>query len=94
MENKRFIIILLSLLSLLLIPLIAMLFTEEVKWTAIDFIIAGSLLVGTGLISEIVIRKIKNLTYKLALLGAIFIIVILIWIELAVGLFETPFGGN
>lgn len=94
MKNKRVIIILLITLSLLLIPLIAMQFTDEVNWTAMDFIIAGSLLVVSGLISEIVMRKIKNTNYKVGLIIAILIIVILIWIELAVGIFGTPFGGN
>ena len=69
-------------------------FSDEVNWTTTDFIIAGSLLFGAGLISEIVIRKIKNINYKMGLLGAILIIIILIWIELAVGIFGTPFSGN
>ena len=94
MQNKRLIIILLISLFLLLIPLIAMPFTDEVNWTTTDFIIAGGLLFGAGLISEIVMRKIKNIKYKVGLLGAILIIVILIWIELAVGIFGTPFSGN
>ena len=69
-------------------------FTDEVNWTAADFIVAGGLLFGAGLISEIVIRKTKNRKHKMVLLGAIFIILILIWVELAVGIFGTPFSGN
>ena len=79
---------------LLLLPLVAMQFTDEVNWTATDFIVAGALLFGAGLISEFVMRKIKNINYKVVLLGAIIIIVILIWLELAVGIFGTPFSGN
>jgi len=94
MRNKRLIIILLISLFLLLIPLIAMQFTEEVDWTITDFIVAGGLLFGAVLISEIVLRKITNINYKVGLLGAILIILILIWIELAVGIFGTPFSGN
>ena len=94
MKNKRFIIILLISLILLLIPLIAMHFTDEVNWTITDFIIAGGLLFGAVLISEIVLRKIKNKNYKVGLLVAIIIILTLIWIELAVGIFGTPFSGN
>jgi len=94
MPNKRLIIILMISLFLLLIPLIAMQFTEEVDWTITDFIVAGGLLFGAVLISEIVLRKIKNINYKVGLLGAILIILILIWIELAVGIFGTPFSGN
>ena len=69
-------------------------FTDEVNWTTADFIVAGSLLVGTGLIFEIIMRKIKNINYKVGLIVAVLIIVFLIWIELAVGIFGTPFGGN
>ena len=94
MQNKRLVIILLISFSLLLIPLIAMQFTDEVNWTITDFIIAGSLLVGTGLVCEIIMRKIKNMNYKWGLIVAVLLIVILIWIELAVGIFGTPFAGN
>ena len=94
MQNKRLTIIVLIVLFLLLIPLIAMQFTDEVNWEITDFIIAGGLLFGAGMISEIVMRKIKNSNYKVILLGAILIIVILIWIELAVGIFGTPFSGS
>jgi hypothetical protein len=40
---------------LLLIPLIAMQFTNEVNWTLFDFVVAGFIL-GTGFICELVIR--------------------------------------
>ena len=94
MQSKRLIIILLISFSLLLIPFLAMQFTNEVNWTITDFIVAGSLLVGTGLICEIIMRKIKNMKFKWGLIVAILIIVILIWIDLAVGIFGTPFAGN
>ncbi|MDA9872607.1 hypothetical protein N9C25_00120 [Saprospiraceae bacterium] len=66
-------------------------FTDEVNWTTIDFVIAGGLLFGAGMISEIVLRKIKHRTHKVGLLSVILIIVILIWIELAVGIFGSLF---
>jgi len=69
-------------------------FTDEVNWTTTDFIIAGGLLFGAAIISEIVLRKIKSFNYKVGLLIAIFITLILIWIELAVGIFGTLFSGN
>lgn len=94
MQNKRPIRIALITLVILLIPFIAMQFTNEVQWTIADFIIAGGLLFFAGLAIETVTRKIKNKTYKLVLLVAIFSILILIWIELAVGIFGTPFSGN
>tara|TARA_R110000868_G_scaffold89474_3_gene249074 strand:+ start:584 stop:799 length:216 start_codon:yes stop_codon:yes gene_type:complete len=69
-------------------------FTNEVHWTITDFIIAGGLLFAAGFAIEIVTRKIKYKAYKLVLLVAIFSVLILIWMELAVGIFGTPFSGN
>tara|TARA_R110000765_G_scaffold7802_5_gene25464 strand:+ start:228 stop:512 length:285 start_codon:yes stop_codon:yes gene_type:complete len=94
MQNKRPIRIALITLVILLIPFIAMQFTNEVQWTIADFIIAGGLLFFAGLAIETVARRIKNKTYMVVLLVAIFSILILIWIELAVGIFGTPFSGN
>ena len=61
LKNKRLIVILLAISMLLLIPLIAMQFTDEVNWTLFDFVIAGALLFGTGLLSELIMRKIKKI---------------------------------
>lgn len=94
MKNKRLTGIVLAVAFLLLIPLIAMQFTDEVDWSLFDFIVAGILLLGTGLMCELVMRKVSNIRHRviicLAILGALF----LIWAELAVGIFGTPFAGS
>ena len=79
---------------LLLIPLIAMQFTDEVNWTLFDFVVAGVLLIGTGLICELILRKVKKFEYRIAICAVILAALLLIWIELAVGIFGTPFAGN
>ncbi|WP_205728694.1 MULTISPECIES: hypothetical protein [Flavobacterium] len=94
MENKRGIGIVLTVVFLLLIPLIAMQFTKEVNWNLADFVVAGVLLLGTGLICELVMRKVKNTNHRIILCAAILAALLLIWIELAVGLFGTPFAGS
>ena len=71
----------------MLIPLVAMQFTEEVHWTLSDFIVGGALLFGTGLIIDLIVRNIKNTTYRYILAIIALIVLILIWIELAVGIF-------
>lgn len=93
MKNKRLIIIIFGILILLVIPLIAMQLTDEVNWTVFDFIVAGVFLLSTGLLCEIVIRKVSNKSYRLVICIVIFIILILIWLELAVGIFDTPIAG-
>jgi hypothetical protein len=93
-KNKRLIGIVLIVALLLLIPLIAMQFTDEVDWSPFDFIVMGVLLFGTGLMCEFVLRKVKKARYRVALVGAILIAFLLIWAELAVGIFGTPFAGS
>ena len=94
MQNKRFIIIILTVVLLLLIPLIAMQFTDEVNWTLIDFIVAGVLLLGTGLMCELVMRKVNKIRLRIDICLALLIILVLIWAELAVGIFGTAFSGQ
>jgi len=88
-KNKRLIGIVLTVALLLLIPLIA-----GFPWSRIDFITAGVLLLGTGLMCELVLRKVKKNEYRIALCAAILAALALIWIELAVGLFGTFFAGT
>ena len=93
-KNKRLICIVLTAILLLLVPLVAMLFTNEVSWEVSDFAVAGALLIGAGLIIEIVIRKVKQPGPRLILIFSIVVLLFLIWVELAVGLFGTAFTGS
>ena len=69
-------------------------FTAEVNWTFLDFIVAGFLLLGTGLLTELVLRKVKTVKYRIAIIMTLLLLLILIWAELAVGIFGTPIGGS
>jgi len=79
---------------LLTIPLIAMQLTDEVEWSLFDFIIMGTLLLITGLMGEIIFKRVKNSKYRLILYIIIAMIFFLVWAELAVGIFGTPFAGS
>ncbi len=92
--NKRLFGILITIAFLLLIPLIAMQFTDEVKWTPIDFITAGILLLLTGLTLELIFRNVKTTKCKIIAIVFLFLLLFLIWAELAVGIFGTPFAGD
>jgi peptidoglycan/LPS O-acetylase OafA/YrhL len=93
-QNKRLIGIVLAVVLILLIPLITMQFTNEVNWNLFDFVVMGSLLLGTGLMCELVVRKVKNKDYRIGILAVIVVALFLIWAELAVGIFGTPFAGS
>lgn len=93
-QNKRLLTILATAIALLLIPLIAMSFTNDVNWKIFDFLVAGILLIGTGLTLEFILRKIKTLRFRILFGIALFALLFLIWAELAVGIFGTPFAGS
>lgn len=86
--------IFLSVLGLLLIPLVAMQFSTEVNWSFFDFIVVGTMLFSLGLTLNFIIKKIKSQKLKLALLVLTLIAFLLLWIELAVGIFNSPFAGT
>lgn len=71
----------------LLIPLIAMQFTNEVVWTFSDFIIAGILLFGTGLALVLATRKFSR--HRMVVGALIVMVFIWLWAELAVGIFTN-----
>ena len=92
--NKRLKNMLIFVAVILLTPLIAMQFTEEVNWELTDFIVAGVLLLGTGLVCEFVMRKVKKKENRIALCIVIITILLLVWAELAVDIFGSPFAGS
>ena len=93
-QNKRLSGILLTVGVLLLVPLVAMQFSNGVDWSLFDFIIAGILLGGTGLLIELIMRKVKSNEKRLVLGALVLNVLALIWIELAVGIFGSPIAGS
>ncbi len=70
----------------LLLPLVAMQFTDEVNWTETDFAFAGALIVGTGVTFELAARMANNNAYRAAVGVALAAAFLLIWINAAVGI--------
>jgi hypothetical protein len=50
----------------LLLPLVAMQFTDEVDWGVFDFVFAGILLAGGGMLLELAVRKPGRFVYPVA----------------------------
>lgn len=92
--NRRFVGILILVFVILSIPLVAMQFSHDVNWTVFDFLIAGILLFITGLTFEFIFKKIKKKKIRIVLFAVVTTLLFLIWIELAVGVFGTPFAGT
>ncbi len=71
---------------ILLAPLVAMQLTDEVQWTAGDFAFAAILLGGVGGAFELAVRKTGDAAYRAAAGVALGAMLLLIWINGAVGL--------
>lgn len=94
MKKNRLLTILGIVVTILLIPLIAMQFTDEVNWQLTDFVIFGGLLLGVGILIDMTLQKLKTSKYKTLIIFAIVVLFLLIWAELGVGIFGTPFAGS
>lgn len=94
MNIKTLVRIPLAVLLLLLIPFVAMQFTNEVNWKFMDFLIMGILLLCVTSLGYLVIQKVKSVKKKSILCAIILIVFFLIWAELAVGIFGTKFSGS
>lgn len=79
---------------LLMIPLVVMQFTKEVTWTLSDFIIMGILLLFTSFSIEYCYYRFKNTSQKIAIILGILLLFLVIWAELAVGIFNSPIAGS
>lgn len=71
---------------LLLVPLTAMRFTDEVDWTALDFSVAGGLLFGAGLSFVLLVRTAGSFACRAAAGIAVAAALMLVWVNLAVGI--------
>jgi hypothetical protein len=74
--------------AILMTPLIAMQFTHEVNWNAADFVVMALLLAGLLGALEIVSRITRHPAMILLGAGAAILAFLLIWAELAVGIFS------
>lgn len=74
--------------AILLVPAVAMRFTNEVNWGPMDFAVAAVLLAGTGLVYELAVQRIGNRVHRIAGGLALAAGLLLAWAELAVGVFH------
>lgn len=94
MKSKSIIRSVLIAELLLLVPLVAMQFTTEVNWGVSDFIVVGVLLAGIGVAYQLIATGLRGNSRQAAFGILLAAVILLIWIELAVGIFGTPFAGS
>jgi hypothetical protein len=85
-QNKDFLAVLVVTAAILLLPLVAMRYTDEVNWTLGDFIFASVLLGGTGTLLVLVKRMANTTAYRAAAVIALVATFLLIWVNGAVGI--------
>jgi hypothetical protein len=93
MKRKNLVRIILPAAIILLIPLAATIFTDEVDWDVRDFAVIGALLISAGLMYELLSTRVSS-KYRLFVAAAFIGLVLLVWAELAVGIIGTPFAGS
>ena len=81
-------------LLLLIIPLIGISFTDEFDWSLSDFIVAGLVLLVFSLTANFIVFRISNRNRRVFFMTILLILFLLVWAELAVGIFGTPFAGS
>ena len=69
-------------------------YSNEVKWSLNDFIIMGVILLSFGIIINKIIYHVGAFKKRVILISTLIILFFLLWAELAVGLFDSPFAGN
>ncbi len=81
-------------LFLLWIPFIGMKLSDEVNWSIYDFMTMGVLLIVAGLGVNVLMNKTKNSQYRFLYIAFLILAFLLVWAELAVGVFGSPFAGT
>jgi hypothetical protein len=79
MKNIRLICILLAVPALLLIPYVAMRYTNEVNWTLGDFIVMGLMLLITGVGIEVALRIVRTRWIRVAAVVAVLFGFVMVW---------------
>ena len=72
--------------AFLLLPWVAMKFTDEVNWDVFDFAVFGTMLLGVGIAYELAVRMTGSIAYRAAVGVAAAAAFLLIWVNLAVGI--------
>ena len=99
--NKRLFGIILGAITLFSVLLILQLTIgtgidgKGFNWKFGDFVVFGFLLFSAGLSFELVMRKVKSTSKRILICGLIFLMFLLIWADLGVGIFNIPgFSGS
>lgn len=78
-----------AIAMILLIPVLA-----QWDWTVGDYILMGVLLSTTGSLLVLAARYVQNRAHRIFVMMAIITVLLILWAELAVGVFGSPIAGS
>lgn len=91
---RQLMFVLVGTAAILLVLLAASRLTDAMAWSPFDFLAAGLLLAGTGTLYVLGTRLAKDARTRIIIGLLAAGLLALVWAELAVGVFGTPFAGS
>jgi len=85
---------LIAIVVILLIPYTAIQFTDQVAWSLGDFVVAGALLGTFALFYDLIRKQIPSKKSRIYIVTLLALTFILVWAEMAVGIFGSPIAGS
>ena len=79
--------------AVLLVVFLASLLSDQVTWSIYDFLIGGGLIFVFATIEVILWNKLKSL-HRLFVVLFVLLVFLILWAEMAVGLFDSPLAGS
>ena len=79
--------------AVLLVVFLASLLSDQVTWSIYDFLIGGGLIFVFATIEVILWNKLKS-QHRLFVVLFVLLVFLILWAEMAVGLFGSPLAGS
>jgi len=79
--------------AVLLVVFLASLLSDQVMWSIYDFLIGGGLIFVFATIEVILWNKLKS-QHRLFVVLFVLLVFLILWAEMAVGLFGSPLAGS
>ncbi len=79
--------------AVLLVVFLASLLSDQVMWSIYDFLIGGGLIFVFATIEVILWNKLKS-QHRLFVVLFVLLVFLILWAEMAVGLFDSPLAGS
>jgi hypothetical protein len=64
------------------------------NWGIADFVLAGAILLTAGALFWLIVKKTRSTKSRIVFISILVLLIAVVWAELAVGLFNSPFAGS